>query len=51
MVAVMHERARGLTWGISEAKGAAARAGLVGGGRKEGWVSRCSTSVSGQSVG
>jgi hypothetical protein len=32
-------------------KGAAAHAGLVGGGREEGWVSRCSTSVSGQSVG
>jgi hypothetical protein len=27
--------------------GAGARAGLVGGGREDGWASRCSTSVSG----
>jgi hypothetical protein len=32
-------------------KGAAARAGLVGGGREDGWASRCLTLVSGQSMG
>jgi hypothetical protein len=31
--------------------GAGARAGLVGGGREDGWASRCSTLASGQSVG
>jgi hypothetical protein len=31
--------------------GAGARAGLVRGGREDGWVLRCSTSASGQSVG